>query len=147
MTRLARRTGSPMADIWGWFDAEPWAPFKALGLAPTIRVEDFVEDGTYVLRAEMPGIDPDKDVELTVDHEMLTIKGTRHEEVHDKHLSELHYGSFSRMVPLPHGVKPEQVTATYDDGVLEVRIPQIEQPEDVSKTIPVRRKEISDTDS
>jgi HSP20 family molecular chaperone IbpA len=143
MTRLARRTGSPMADIWGWLDSEPWTPFKTLGLAPTIRVEDFVEDGTYVLRAEMPGIDPDKDVELTVDHEMLTIKGTREEQVHEKHLSEFHYGSFSRMVPLPHGVKPEQVTATYSDGVLEVRIPQIEEPEEHSK-IPVMRKDADD---
>jgi HSP20 family molecular chaperone IbpA len=100
--------------------------------SPTIRVEGF----GYVLRAQMPGIDPDKDVELTVDHEMPTIKGTRHEKVHDEHLSEFHYGSFPRTVPPPQGDKPGQVTATYSDGVLAVRIPQLEEPEEATKMIP-----------
>jgi HSP20 family protein len=71
----------------------------------------------------MPGIDPDKDVELSIDDNVLTIRGERREENKDKHRHEFHYGAFSRTIPLPHDVKAEQVTATYVDGVLEVRVP------------------------
>jgi HSP20 family molecular chaperone IbpA len=96
---------------------------RGMGLAPSLRVEDFVEDETYVLRAEMPGLDPEKDVELTVEDDVLTIRGERREEKKDKHHQEFHYGSFLRRIALPHGLDVEQIKATYDDGVLEVRVP------------------------
>jgi HSP20 family molecular chaperone IbpA len=142
MTTLTRRSGSTMADMLNWLETGT-TPFKTLGLAPAVRVEDFVEDGTYVLRAEMPGIDPDKDIELTVDHDMLTIKGVRREETHDKNHHEFHYGSFSRTVPMPRGIEPDQVTATYTDGVLEVRIPSAAEEIAATRKIPVTRPEAS----
>lgn len=65
MTSLARRSSSPVSDPLDWLDSSTAVDVRGLGLAPYVRVEDYTEDGTYVLRAEMPGIDPDKDVTST----------------------------------------------------------------------------------
>lgn len=87
-----------------------------------IRVEDKVEDDHYVIRAELPGVDPDKDVKITVDEHTLIIDAERTEEKTDKTRSEFQYGSFHRAMPLPAGVKPADVKATYADGILTVTI-------------------------
>ena len=88
-----------------WLEAEPPLGVRGFGLAPYIRIEDFVEDGIYVLRAEMPGIDPDKDVEIHVSDHTLRLRAERRQETTvDKkghYRSEFRYGSFTRSVPLP----------------------------------------------
>ena len=92
-----------------------------------MKVEEFREDGTLVVRAELPGIDPDKDVELTVKNGYLTIHAARREEKKEEgkehHRSEFTYGSFTRVIPLPVGTEETDVKATYTDGILEIRIP------------------------
>lgn len=123
MTTLARRSSSPMSDLLDWLDSSTPLGVRGLGLAPYVRVEDFTEDDTYVLRAEMPGIDPEKDVTLDIQDDVLTIRGERREEEHTKGHHELHYGAFARSVRLPRDVDPDAVQATYTDGVLEVRVP------------------------
>jgi len=110
---------------------EEWArmmPFSRWREAEElIRVEEFREDGTLVIRADLPGIDPDKDVELTVSHGILHIEAERREEEKREEKGyvrrELRYGSLSRSLPLPQGVTEADITATYKDGVLEIRIP------------------------
>ena len=81
-----------------------------------IHVEEYREDGTLVVRADLPGIDPDKDVELTVAGGMLHIQAERRQEEkrEDKgHLRrEVRYGSLSRSLPLPEGVTEADITAT-----------------------------------
>jgi len=93
-----------------------------------IRVEEFRDDGTLVIRADLPGIDPEKDVELTVSDGMLHIEAERHEEEKREEKGyvrqELRYGAVSRSLPLPEGVTAADITATYKAGVLEVRIPE-----------------------
>ena len=122
MTRLVQRH-TPMTEMLDWMDSNnPWS-FRGFGLSPYVRIEDYVEDDTFVLRAELPGIDPDKDVAIEIHDDMLTISGERREETKDKNHRELHYGSFRRTVPLPSGSRPEDVTASYTEGVLEVRVP------------------------
>jgi HSP20 family protein len=123
MTTVARRSRSPVADMLSWLESGTGFDTRSFGLAPYVKVEDYVDEGTYVLRADMPGIDPDKDVEVTIEGDIVTIHGERREEQKDKNHHEIHYGSFARSVPLPRGVRPDQVTARYADGVLEVRIP------------------------
>jgi HSP20 family molecular chaperone IbpA len=103
-----------------------------------VRVEDYIDNGTYVLRAEMPGIDPDKDVEVNIAGDLLTIRGERREEREEKNRRELHYGQFSRTVTLPRSARTSEVTADYKDGVLEVRVPMGEE-EPAVQTIPVQR--------
>lgn len=138
MSTIARRTSTPMADMLEWLESNSPFNVRGLGLAPYVRVEDYVEDDSFVLRAELPGIDPDKDVELHIEHDMLTISGSRREEIKEKNHRELHYGSFRRTVPLPPGTKAEDVSASYTDGLLEVRVP-LGAPEPPSIKIPVTR--------
>jgi HSP20 family protein len=92
-----------------------------------LRVEEFIDEGTLVVRAELPDIDPDRDVELSVDNGVLHIQAHRSEKTEkkgkDEYRSEFRYGSFVRNVPLPEGVKDEAVTASYKDGILEIRAP------------------------
>lgn len=140
MTTVARRTSSPMAEMLDWLESIAPSSMHGLGLAPFVRVEDYVEDGTYVIRAELPGIDPEKDVEITVEHDMLTIRGERREESKDKNHREFHYGSFRRSISLPAGAKAEDITASYTDGVLEVRVPTAVE-ETPSVKVPIHRAE------
>ena len=134
MPGLARREPrGETADIFGRFDRmfEEWArmmPFSRWREAEElIRVEEFRDDGTLVIRADLPGIDPDSDVELTVSHGILHIEAERREEEKREEKGyvrrELRYGSLSRSLPLPAGVTEADITATYKDGVLEIRIP------------------------
>lgn len=92
-----------------------------------IRVDEYQEQGTLVVRAELPGIDPDKDVEITVFDGMLRIEAERREEEETEAKGyvrqELSYGSFTRTLPLPEGVTESDITASYKDGILEIRIP------------------------
>jgi len=110
-----------------------------------IRVEEFAEDGELVVRAELPGIDPDKDVEVTVDEGVLTISAERTEEEkeerRDFHRRELRYGSFARRIVLPEGVDEDAVRAEYRNGILEVRAPMPQAREETAekRRIPISR--------
>ncbi len=119
-----------------WLDIEPSGDRM-------MRVEEIHNDTEIVVRAEMPGIDPDKDVDLWVDESILHIVARREamsEHVGKKgYCSEFHYGEFSRTLPLPQGVDINAVTATYSDGVLEVHVPCTCEPISASKKIQVLR--------
>jgi HSP20 family protein len=112
--------------------------WPALGEWPAtvIRVDEFHENGTLVVRAELPGIDPEKDVELTVSDRMLHIEAERREEEKADEKGyvrkEMRYGSFSRTLPLPEGVSEKDIKADYTNGILEVRIPA-PQPKPATK--------------
>jgi HSP20 family protein len=100
------------------------------GLEEVIKVDEYRENGDLVIKAEMPGIDPDKDVTLTLSDGMLDLRAERKisEDTEDKgyHRHELRYGTFARRLPLPEGVDPETVKASYKDGILTVRVPMPE---------------------
>jgi HSP20 family protein len=91
-----------------------------------LRVEEFRDGAEFVVRSELPGIDPDRDVEITVEDGVLRITGRREsrgeQKDKDGFRSEFHYGTFVRSVALPRGVKDDDVKATYKDGILEIRI-------------------------
>jgi HSP20 family molecular chaperone IbpA len=91
--------------------------------AHLIRIEESEDDGVYVVRAELPGIDPDKDVDITFHDGVLTMHAKRGEEKLEKHRSEFRYGSFTRSVRLPAGVREQDITANYEHGVLTVKAP------------------------
>lgn len=122
MTALERREPRGIfPDLFDWFES-PFGIFRS-GTEHTIRVEDYVENGDYVIRAELPGIDPDKDVEITVANGVLRIHAERREEKKEAHRSEFHYGSFTRSFTLPSDVNEDDIKATYDKGILTVRLP------------------------
>jgi len=105
-------------------------------------VEEYEEEGMMIVRAEMPGIDPERDVEVTVADGTLRIKAERRQEskVEEKKgfRSEFRYGAFTRTIPLPAGVTEQDVTASYEDGILEVRLP-MDRGQAEAKRIPVTR--------
>ncbi len=135
MSTVAVRASNRLADMLDWLES-------GTGLSPReghfIRVESCTEDDHAVIRAELPGVDPNKDIQLTVQNDFLTIHGERREEKRDTQHSEFHYGSFSRSVRLPQGTDPSQVHATYRDGILEVTFPTTSTAAEPT-TIPVER--------
>jgi HSP20 family protein len=96
-----------------------------------IPAMDLLEtDEDFVLRADLPGM-TESDVNIELEDNVLTLSGERKAEHEDKregfHRIERAFGSFSRSLTLPKGVDPETVSASFDQGVLEVRIPKPEQ--------------------
>jgi HSP20 family protein len=92
---------------------------------------DLVEtESDFVLRADLPGLS-EKDVNIELEDNVLTISGERkgeHEERNEGYYRvERSSGSFRRTLTLPDGVEPDAVKATFDRGVLEVRVPKPEQ--------------------
>lgn len=88
-----------------------------------IRLEDEVKDGSYEIRAELPGVDPGKDVNVTIRDGQLTIKAERTEKKESNGRSEFAYGTFMRSVTLPPGADEDSVKASYDKGILTVSVP------------------------
>lgn len=90
-------------------------------------IDMFEKDNQLVIKTELPGIDA-KDVEITVDEELLTIRGERRfeekAEEKDYYRLERRYGSFERAVTLPAKIKKDEVKATYKEGVLTIILPE-----------------------
>jgi HSP20 family protein len=137
MSTLTRRDyRGPLGDMVEWLET-PWAAFRPVAPNP-MRVEDYVQDGSYVIRAELPGIDPEKDVEVTVADGILTIKAERREEKISKHHSEFRYGTFSRSLTLPATADEEHIQAIFGHGILEITVKLSETAGGKAvKTIPV----------
>ncbi len=92
---------------------------------------DLVEEkDEYVLRADLPGV-PEDDVKIELEDSVLTIAGERRSEREERregyHRVERASGRFSRALTLPEGVDPQRIRASFDKGVLEVRIPKPEE--------------------
>ncbi|WP_312181893.1 Hsp20/alpha crystallin family protein [Arthrobacter sp.] len=108
----------------------------------SFRVEEYRDGATMVVRAELPSIDPEKDLDVTVSEGMLRIRGERREtEEHksrDGYRTEFKYGSFTRDIPLPAGATQDDVSASYRDGVLEVRVP-LQESGSSGRKVPVNR--------
>ncbi|OLZ62748.1 heat-shock protein Hsp20 [Streptomyces amritsarensis] len=139
-TQMERRR-SLFPDFTDWFGADfprfpMWRP--ALDTHP-IPIEVSNNDGMYTLRAEMPGLDPEKDVRITVDGDTLTVSAEHTESKEEKDHSEFRYGSFRRSVRLPDRIPSEGVEAAYEDGILTVRVPMEPEPPAGRRSIPVRR--------
>ena len=135
------RVDKAFRDMFRGFFGEGWRDWPAE--AKVMRVEEFVEDGTYVIRAEVPGIDPEKAVDLTVADGVLHLTATREErseeERPDGYRTEFHYGSLRRSIRLPEGASADDITASYSDGILEVRIPAHKEVEKPTAKIAVTR--------
>ncbi|AQA05118.1 hypothetical protein BVC93_24980 [Mycobacterium sp. MS1601] len=112
-------------DVSDFFSGLPgWANLRPPFDGHIIKVEDAVLDGKYQLQAEIPGVDPEKDVDVTVRDGVLTIKAERSERKEEPSgRSEFSYGSFLRSVTLPAGADDESIKATYDKGILTVTVP------------------------
>jgi HSP20 family protein len=149
MTKLSKRETRPV-DLFGrlfddwWTDFPVWRPaFLWREFPDMIRVDEFRENGTLVVRAELPGIDPDKDVDVTVSDGTLHIRAERREEddVEERGYvrHELRRGTFERELPLPEGASDTDVVATYTDGILEIRVPVAAVTPPAATKVPVTK--------
>ena len=156
MTTPARQErGAELTHPISWMDRvlDEWMrslplrrPFGAGWEMPgeeLIRVDEYRDGDTQVIKAELPGIDPEKDVELTVSDGILRINAQRRveEKTEDQGYTrhELRYGSFTRSLPMPEGHTEKDITASYKDGMLEIRIPVSEPQSTEPTTIPVSK--------
>ena len=109
------------------------------GFVPAVEV---VRDGSdVVIRVELPGIDVESDVAIEVERGKLVLSGERR-DAHESStegllVRELRYGQFRREFALPAGVSPEQVEATYDAGLLDVRVRNVVSPEPTVVKVPI----------
>jgi HSP20 family protein len=120
-----------MNRLFGTFFDTPTTAMSGNGVRRWMPAMDLVEtDEHFVLRADLPGMGQD-DVRIEVEDRTLTLAGERKAE-HETN-NEGYYrleratGAFSRSLTLPEGVDPEQIAATFENGVLEVRIPKPEE--------------------
>jgi HSP20 family protein len=121
MTGLAHRDGvGAVPDIFAWLEGPFMSPRPVA--AQAMRMEEQVAHGRYVVRAELPGVNPAKGMEVTVAKGILTIRGERHEDMQERHRSEFRYGTFTRHIPLPVSADANDIKATYHWGILEVSI-------------------------
>lgn len=113
------------------------------GFVPAVEV---VRDGgDVVIRVELPGVDVERDVTIEVEGGKLAISGERRDERQEQELGvlvrELRYGQFRREFALPPGVSPEQVEASYDAGLLDVRVRGVVQPEPSTVRVPIMTRQ------
>lgn len=119
---------------------------------PFLPVTDvFARDDDVVVRLEIPGIDPEKDLSVALEEGQLVIRGERKrtEEVEDEeyYRMEAAYGKFERRLPIPEGIDEKKIVAEYADGILEVVVPKavkaLEAPK--AKAIPVKSAKVVKT--
>jgi HSP20 family protein len=110
-------------DFWG-----SWEPgFLGRTLVPHTDV--YEEKGQLVVKTELPGI-TEKDLEVTLEGDILTIKAEKKEAATEDathHTRERYYGKYVRSMSLPAHVNGDKISATFDNGVLELRIPKAEE--------------------
>ena len=117
-------------DMTDWFELDLPRPM------PPIRFEDKLTDQEYILRAELPGLDPEKDVQVSALHGVLTVKAERREEETARHRTEFRYGSVQRSVRLPGNADESAIKATYRKGILEITVP-LTEPQPAGKQIAI----------
>ena len=121
MTGLTHREYAGLSpDLFTWLEGPFVAPRPVA--AQAMRMEECVANGRYVVRAELPGVDPAKDMEVSVAKGILTIRAERHEDLQGQHRSEFRYGTFSRHLPLPVTADANDMKASYHWGILQVSI-------------------------
>ena len=121
---VQRRPRTLMPDLAELLGGTPLlAGLRPLFDRNLLRVEDELNDGRYEVRAEIPGVDPAKDIDITVHDGLLTIKAVRSQAVESQGRSEFSYGAFARSVPLPAGADVEDVRASYEKGILAISVP------------------------
>jgi HSP20 family protein len=139
---MARFWSEPWPFAWRSF---AWSTPRLPATTPTYlpHLDVYEKNGNLVVKADLPGAKPE-DVEVTVEDGDLIIKGERkaEKEVNEKdyYRMERSYGSFYRRQPLPEGTKPEQIKATFSDGVLEVTAPKPVGKKPEAQKIPIVTK-------
>jgi HSP20 family protein len=120
MTNTA--TPVQVSDISDWAGSPLSTVHQPASEPRPIRIEQYPQGAAYVIRLELPGIEPARDLQVSVGTGVLSVRAERRDETPVKHDSEFAYGAFARHVALPLGADVQGVSATYHNGILTVRI-------------------------
>jgi len=138
---LRRQMDRLFEDFFRGFEIEPFWGFESrLGrFSPRVNVTE--TDDEIRVTAELPGLD-EKDIEVTLDRDMLTIKGEKKQEHEEKkgnyYRMERTFGSFQRTIPLPAEVQEDKAEASFEKGVLTITLPKTEEAKSQKKRIEVK---------
>lgn len=141
-THMSLVPWKPFRDLDRLFGEDDWlvTPFPRLENFPAMDV--YENEKTVTAELDLPNIDPDN-IEVTVDNDMLTIRGSHEEEKEEKNKEytrrEIRRGAFTRSVRLPAHVKAHKADATYEDGLLKIVMEKTE-PKESEKKIEIKRK-------
>jgi len=132
---LHRSIDDLLEDFFGGVPAKT----AAVGITPRFDVSE--TDNAVIIEAELPGMD-EKDIELTLQENILTLKGEKKREEETKkkncYISERSYGHFQRSLQLGSGVDAEHVDAAFKNGVLTINIPKLEPEQSKARTISIK---------
>lgn len=121
----------------------PWETRAGRPAAWAPQIETLKRGNQFIVRADLPGLDKD-DITVEVDNGVLTISGERQEEREEGeeedgwYRTERSYGAFYRAIPLPEGANEDQISATFNNGVLEVTVPTPEEGRQRGKKVEVK---------
>jgi len=139
-----------MEDIMNRYQKLMGHSFSPLGFEPELdltkadwqpRVDIAETDKAYTVKAELPAVEK-KDVSISIDSGLLTIKGERKQEKEEKgkrfHRTERVYGSFIRSFRFPDDIDEEKIEADFKDGILRISLPKSEKAKQKIKSISVK---------
>lgn len=136
---LRREMDSLFDNFFRGFDLEPFFEKRMGVFSPRIDVSE--NDKEIKISAELPGMD-EKDIDVSLQNDMLTLKGEKKEEKEDKgkdyYRMERSFGSFSRTIPLPVEVETDKIEAKFKKGVLTITLPKTAKAVAETKKIPVK---------
>ena len=141
---LHREMNRLFDDVFNRFEAGVPSVFGRMagwpgGSWPSLEVN--ASDNEVRVAAELPGMD-EKDIEILVDDNVLTIRGEKKSETEDKdrHFNERYYGRFERSIALPYEVEEDKAEATFRNGVLTVTLPKSAKAQEKAKRIAINAK-------
>lgn len=138
---LQKKMNNLFDDFFRGFDIDPHG-FYASGLrnfTPSVDVKE--NEKEFIIKAELPGVD-EKEIEVTVTDNTVTIKGEKKEEKEDKgnnyYYMERSYGSFHRVIPLSAETESNKADASFKNGVLSIVIPKSRSTKTKGTKVPIQ---------
>jgi len=136
-----REMNNLMDRFFHGFDIEPFGTGELVTSEFMPRVDVKEDDKEIKVTVELPGMD-EKDIDITLSRDSLTIKGEKHEETEDRgkdyYHSECRYGSFHRVIPLSAEVDESKAEADFKKGVLKIRLPKTAEAQKNRKKIEIK---------
>ena len=137
--RLHEEMDALFDDFFKGFSMEPFEGRYGRSFSPKIDVAE--TDKEIKISAELPGME-DKDIDVSLNKDTITIKGEKKEEKEDKGKDYYHversYGSFTRTIPLPVEIESDKAEANFKKGVLTIRIPKSAKAIETKKKIAIK---------
>jgi HSP20 family protein len=136
----------PFNEIDDFFGDDDWFfPVRSKRIMSAPEMDVYETEDSVVVEISAPGMDP-KDLTVTIDNDLLKIKGEKEEDKEEKdkergyYSREIRRGSFERAVRLPSNIDEEKIKARHEKGILKIKIPKIERDEKEGKEIEIEIK-------